>query len=269
MLKQSMTEGYIFDIKRYATHDGPGIRTTVFLSGCPLRCWWCHNPEGMFLPVNGPGTDLRAPAGRGVERGFVGKVSVDQVMEEVEKDVVYYDQSGGGTTFSGGEPFMQPDFLQALLRACRDQTIHTAVDTSGFVAPAILENLAVDTKLFLYDVKFIDDELHQKYTGVSNREILANLTRLDEWDANVILRIPLVPGITVTRENIDNIIGFLLSNVSYRQVSLLPYHQTADAKYERLNLENKMAGIDGPTAEEIDGIRKLFEDSGFKVKVGG
>lgn len=262
--KAKKVDGVIFDIKRYATHDGPGIRTTVFLSGCPLRCWWCHNPEGLEPRA----TDDDGEHG-GVERGCVRRATVQTVMDEVRRDTVFYDQSGGGVTFSGGEPFAQPDFLSGMLDACAEEAIHTTVDTCGYVEQAVLERMADRVDLFLYDIKLVKDDLHRRYTGVSNASILDNYRLLAERKRPTIVRFPVVPGMTDTRENIDDVIAFLLAAGECRDVSLLPYHRTAAHKYERLGLENRMHGTGTPGAERMAEVRRLFEKNGFHVKIGG
>lgn len=163
-------KGTIFDIKKFALHDGPGIRTTIFLKGCPMRCPWCHNPESQN-PEPEAMTATNLPGGnRPVVQEIVGRqVTVREVMWEIRKDLLFYDESGGGVTFSGGEPLMQPKFLTALLTASKRSGIRTALDTTGYAPWIELENILPLVDLFLYDLKFIDDSLHQKYTGVSNR----------------------------------------------------------------------------------------------------
>jgi len=259
----AIRKGVVFDIKRYATHDGPGIRTTVFLSGCPLRCRWCHNPEGLSS-----GTVDRDGQGGG-ERGGVRRVTAQTVMDEVRRDIVFYDQSGGGVTFSGGEPFSQPAFLSELLDACREQDIHATVDTCGYMERAVLASMADRIDLFLYDIKLMRDSLHHQYTGVSNAPILDNYRLLAERNRPTVVRFPVIPGITDTPENIEAVIVFLLDAGECRDVSLLPYHKTAAAKYERLGLENLMRGVETPGTEEMAEIRRLFEERGFRVKIGG
>ena len=166
------TTGIIYDLKKYAIHDGPGIRTTVFLKGCPLDCWWCHNPESR---KNEPQSSGKKNLHKNLallnsDKNLIGiKVTTNEVMHEIRKDVLFYDESGGGVTFSGGEPLQQTDFLKMLLAECKAEHIHTVVDTSGYVEYKYFEEIRSLTDLFLYDLKFIDDALHLKYTGVSNR----------------------------------------------------------------------------------------------------
>ena len=261
--------GEIFDVKRYSVHDGPGIRTTVFFTGCPLNCWWCHNPEGLRSPAASGKMAGESLESEGIERGFAGTVTVSAVMEEVLRDRVYYDQSGGGVTFSGGEPLMQPDFLTALLKASREEGLHTAVDTSGFASEAVLRSIMPLVDVFLFDLKLMDGALHKKYTGVSNESILANLKLLAGTGCAVQLRLPVIPGITDTQANLDAVAGFALEHMKCRRISLLPYHRTAEAKYARLGLENRMQGTKPPSNEHMGEVRRHFEEQGFEVRIGG
>ncbi|MFX1514452.1 MAG: 4Fe-4S cluster-binding domain-containing protein, partial [Promethearchaeota archaeon] len=169
-------KGIIFDVKKYAIHDGPGIRTTVFFKGCPLRCWWCHNPEGQ---KEGLETIIKTQIDKNTlsdnqEETIGREVSVVEVITEIEKDQLFYDESGGGVTFSGGEPLMQPAFLNALLDACKEKELTTTLDTCGYASWNILKKIKDKIDLFLYDIKIIDNKEHQKYTGVSNNQILSN-----------------------------------------------------------------------------------------------
>ncbi len=266
MVANGQTAGVVFDIKRFAVHDGPGIRTAVYFSGCPLRCAWCHNPEGLALQPDAPKADLEA---QGVTRGFSGKVTVAAVMAELERDRVYYEQSGGGITLSGGEPLMQPDFLQALLRACRAQGWHTALDTCGHAPAAVVRSVLPLVDLFLYDLKLLDDAEHEAHTGVSNALILANLRMLLAAGAAVQVRLPVVPGYTDTPANVDALVRLLAELPGCRGIGLLPYHRAATAKYERLGLPYRLAGVPPPTAARLGELRKRFEAHGLSVRVGG
>ncbi len=266
-----MISGTIFDIKRYALHDGPGIRTTVFLKGCPLRCAWCHNPEGQdpnpetmvpVLPREGPtDTDVVEKVGR--------VVSVNDVMDEIEKDILFFDESGGGVTFSGGEPLAQPEFLESLLLACKEKEVHTTLDTSGYAPPEIFTPIVGRADLFLYDLKLMDDTEHQKYTGESNRPVLQNLKALEERRKQVIIRFLIVPEITDTEENVSDTLDFLASLKSIADVSLLPYHRIAGEKYKRLRRKNDMEGVSPPTPQRMASLKKRFQRYGFRVTVGG
>jgi pyruvate formate lyase activating enzyme len=268
-----MTKGIVFDIKKFAIHDGAGIRTTVFFKGCPLGCWWCHNPEG------------RNPEPEAGTGGFSGSVSSSycsggariigremetaELMEEIRKDTIFYDQSGGGVTVSGGEPMMQPGFLLELLESCRREGISTAVDTCGCAQPEAFETIYDKVDLFLYDIKLMDDREHVTYTGVSNRLILENLTKLSEMGSKVLPRIALIPGITDTRENIDGIIRFLGHMKNIRKVSLLPYNKIGEDKYARLGIDSRLGNLSTQTDEEIHQVERRFASSGYDVDTGG
>ncbi len=189
-------QGLIFDIKRFAIHDGPGIRTTIFFKGCPLECWWCHNPESRNPEqetvirehkLNGEVFEIREVTGR--------RMSVSEVLREIEKERMFMDESGGGVTLSGGEPLMQPAFCLALLRECRSAGIHTTLDTTGCVSKKIMTEVMAFVDLFLYDLKHMQENIHKKYTGVGNKLILKNLKFLHESGKNIILRLPVVPGV--------------------------------------------------------------------------
>ena len=265
--------GIIFNIQRFAIHDGPGIRTTVFFKGCPLRCWWCHNPEShKILPEKFDGCNLR----RGFDQSFsmekdeVGKeISVDELINEIIKDRVFYEESNGGVTFSGGEPLMQPLFLVELLKECRTMGVHTSVDTSGYVTTDIINKIADNTDLFLYDLKLMSDDDHQKFTGVSNQIILKNLYELNQLGKKIIIRIPIVPELTDTNENLLAIRGFVscLSNVI--EIDLLPYHRAGEGKYVKYGKENRMVKTESPSPNSMENIQQIFNDLKCKVKIGG
>lgn len=257
------TEGIIFDIKKYAILDGPGIRTTVFLKGCPLRCWWCHNPEGQH-----PGIESFSIDGNAQET--IGRrVTVDEVMSEVEKDIIFYDQSGGGVTFSGGEALQQVPFLRELLKRSREKGIRTVVDTCGAVATKWFETILDLVDIFLYDVKLVDEQDHIKYTGKSNKLILRNLHYLVNCGAQVNIRIPLVPGITDTEINVDRLLTLLSTLPGISEVNLLPYHRAAGAKYLKLQKPERLRELDGPSESRMKHIQERFESKGYRVKTGG
>ena len=267
------THGIIFNIQRFAIHDGPGIRTTVFFKGCPLRCWWCHNPEShKILPEKFDGCNLR----RGFDQSFtmnkdeIGKeISVDELMNDLIKDRIFYEESNGGVTFSGGEPLMQPEFLKEMLEECQANGIHTVVDTSGFASTDILTDIAQSTDLFLYDIKLMNDDKHQEYTGVSNQIILKNLIEVDKLGKKIIIRVPIVPELNDTNENLFAIRGFIsyLNNVV--EVNLLPYHRAGGGKYIKYGRENKMGDTVSPERKNLENIREFFIESKQKVKIGG
>jgi pyruvate formate lyase activating enzyme len=250
----------IFDIKRFAVHDGPGVRTTVFFKGCPLKCAWCHNPESIE-----PYQELM-PRERRVGNVVIADceqvgydITVDELFAEILKDRVFMEESGGGVSFSGGEPLMQPEFLHQILIRCRDAGLNTVVDTSGFAATSTFEKIAPLTNLFLYDLKLMDEKHHQRYTGVSNIIILKNLEWLLANNHQVRVRIPVIPDITATHDNLQAIANYLDGiGFSFDKVDLLPFHATAEHKYERLQLNNEFAGIPSVTKEVVDNIRLKY-----------
>jgi pyruvate formate lyase activating enzyme len=259
-----MTRGTVFDIKKFAIHDGPGIRTTVFLKGCPMACAWCHNPEGQ-RPEPETMTGGHDDAGAAIVGTVMG---VDQVLAEVAKDGLFYDESGGGVTFSGGEPFQQPDFLTGLLEGCRRRGIHTAVDTTGHAAPEVLAAISPLVDLFLYDLKVMDDTRHRKYTGVSNQGIIANLEYLVKAGREVIIRFPMIPQVNDTADNLERM-GAYLKNLGLRRLDLLPYHAIHRQKYHRLGHPERLGNIPVPDANAIARVKTDLESSGLTVRVGG
>jgi pyruvate formate lyase activating enzyme len=263
-------KGLIFDIMRYSIHDGPGIRTTVFMKGCPMRCWWCHNPESQFIE---PERITRNRTLDGVvfeDMEITGKwMDVDEVMEVIERDQVFYDESGGGVTFSGGEPLMQPKFLEALLSACKAGKIHTALDTCGYSSAKVLERMINKVDLFLYDLKLMNDNEHIRYTDVSNMLVLENLRLLSGKGCNIRIRLPLIPGITDTEENIKNIKDFLQTMPSVKKIDLLPYHNIARNKYKKLNREFKLGNIGVVSEDKLEDIKRQFCELQYEVNIGG
>ncbi len=244
----SSLQGYIFNLKRYAVHDGPGIRTTVFMQGCPLSCVWCHNPESQVLP---PRKGQQQPVERNCIRPFYRPIpyknalpiTVDELFTEIRKDLVFYEESGGGVTFSGGEPFMQSRFLKEILYRCRLEDIHTAVDTSGFIPQQLLQQLSPLIDLFLFDLKFINDEAHLQHTGLSNNRILINLEWLVSNNEEIIIRIPLIPGFTDSADNLASLAVYL-QHLNYSgRIDLLAYNPMGEEKYKKLNKEQKITNL--------------------------
>ena len=259
--------GIIYDIKKFAVHDGPGIRTTVFLKGCPLSCWWCHNPESQSRFPESK-TELLTKNNLKLFRGneTIGvEVSVEEVMREVEKDIVFFDESEGGVTFSGGEPLMQDEFLLSLLKQCRLKDIHTVVDTSGYADYSIFEKINDYVNIYLYDLKIYDNQKHLKYTGVSNQLIHQNLKQLLKAGKNVKIRLALIPGIVDSLENLAQIISFIKTLDDELTVDILPYNKIGENKYNRMNLVHQLSGLEQQTEAEINRVKLQFETAGLKA----
>ena len=264
-------QALVFDIKRFAVHDGPGIRTTVFLKGCPLNCAWCHNPEGISPNVQTVIKTIRVDGKEFKEEEIIGnRLSVEQVLSEVLKEKVFMDSSEGGVTFSGGEPLMQPAFLKALLVACKKEGLHTAVDTSGYAKLSVVQDIAPYTDLFLYDLKLMDDQAHQFFTAVSNKLILDNLIYLLENRHPLRIRIPVIPEVNFNQENTTECLQFLAAHSGNIQgVDLLPYHNMANQKYLRFKKENSLSSLQSLPNSSLTKIREQFERAGFETKIGG
>lgn len=260
--------GIIYDVRRFCIHDGPGIRTTVFFKGCPLCCAWCHNPESRSSQIQTLQKEEKVGANIFTSPDVIGReITTDALLHEIEKDRIFYDESHGGVTFSGGEPLAQPEFLLEMLALCKTQNIHTAVDTCGFAEKNILQNVSQLTDLFLFDLKIMDDVLHKKHTGVSNKITLENLSFLLRSAASVNVRIPVIPGFTDDSTNLNSMLDFL-SSFNYKpKISLLPFHNTASQKYQRMGLLNPMEGIASTDVSELIPFQKQFEKAGFVVRI--
>ena len=296
----------VFDIKRYAINDGPGIRIVIFLKGCNLDCVWCHNPEGISagqermyaqtkciqcgtcvaacpeqaIVLTGDGivtdnllcslTGLCAAVCPTTAIEMTGKrMSLEEILAEIEKERVFFDQSGGGVTFSGGEPLLHPDFLIKLLDECGKRGIHRAVDTAGLVNSEILMDIASRTDLFLYDLKMMDPERHRQWTGVPNEKILQNLKLLASAGAKMIIRIPLIGGVNDDPENMDETARFVASlDGEKKEVNLLPYHKIAQTKYQKLGRPDAFRLLNEPGKEAITMALRIFKEYGIHAAIG-
>ncbi|MBR4073303.1 MAG: glycyl-radical enzyme activating protein [Clostridia bacterium] len=279
-------KGLIFNIQKFCINDGPGIRTTVFLKGCPLRCEWCHNPEShrMACELSYAASDCIGcgecfavckqkahifDGAHTLDRNkcilcgecaekcyvkaleFIGKEkTVDEVMAEVIKDKTFYDNSGGGLTVSGGEPLMQFQFVYELLKTAKEKGIHTCIETSGFTEREKILKIAEFTDIFLYDWKITDAQLHKKYTGVSNTQILDNVKALDSLGAKIILRCPIIPAVNDTEEHLNGIAALANSLENILGIEIEPYHSLGNNKYQRLE-KSRVKTFEMPEEEEI------------------
>ena len=261
----------IFEIKRFAVHDGDGIRTTVFFKGCPLKCVWCHNPEGISSKAEeafythkciGCGEckleGFTSEDCLGQARILYGKdVTVDELLPKLLEDRSFYDNSGGGVTLSGGECLMQADFCAELLRRLKENKINTAIDTCGFVTRAAINKVIPYTDVFLYDLKAFDEDVHIKCTGQSNKIILENLIYLDNIAKSIEIRIPYVPEYNSSQ--LEKIASFLKPLKNVTKIRVLPYHNLAGSKYASLGMENTLP-LTLPTEEEMLNARKTVQD---------
>lgn len=303
-----MNNPLIINIQKCSIHDGPGIRTTVFFKGCPLECAWCHNPESQSYAkevlyneekcsrcevcikkcpndaIYKQGNDVYLKKDKcklcetcldyciNNAREMVGSAyKVKDLLKEIEKDMIFYEQSKGGVTLSGGEVMAQDiEYIKSLVSACKNKGISVAIDTCGYAKFDNYEKILPYVDLFLYDIKLIDDKKHKKFTGKSNNLVLENLIKLSEKNANINVRIPLIEGVNVDEENIEvlNIIDFL-KNTNVKEVNLLPYHDIGMHKYKKLYRDYEGLEFKKPDDKKLEEIRSLFELNNFKIKIGG
>lgn len=300
--------GLIFNIQRYSIHDGPGIRTAVFMKGCPLRCIWCANPEGQVLrpeiflnleKCTGCGKCVQECPQEAIEirwgksqinrrvcvgcgkcaevcpneaRSPMGRwTSAKEVFEEIKKDSIFYERSGGGVTLTGGEPLAQPEFATSILGLCQGAYIHTALETCGHAEWGIFKEVLKSVDLLLYDFKHMDPVKHKKYTGVSNRLILDNAKRAShKLSIPMWARIPVIPGYNDSAENIEATARFIAEELGncVKRVNLLPYHRLGETKFERLGL-NYSVSTSPPSEEHLQELQRVFERFGLSAYIGG
>ncbi|MFX1451911.1 MAG: glycyl-radical enzyme activating protein [Promethearchaeota archaeon] len=299
------TIGTIFNIQRYCIHDGPGIRTLVFFKGCPLRCLWCSNPESQELspeilfssnkcigcgkcaevcPENAiiKSTDKRINRDKCnlclkcIETCYAEalevagkKMTLEEVVKEVEKDRPFYEKSNGGITVSGGEPLMQPKFLKALLKECKSRGINTAIETCGYANWSTFEEILEYLDLILMDLKHINTDSHKELTGKSNEIILENIKKISELKKPIIIRYPLIPGYNDSIETVNKIGKFVQNLEGVNEINIIPFHRLGESKYEKLDREWTMHEVEPPTTERLEEIKKILESYGLKVKIGG
>lgn len=254
--------GRIFDIQKYSIHDGPGVRTIVFLKGCPLRCRWCCNPESQEHTV-------QTMLVNGKPKQMGRDVTVAEVMAEVCKDMPYYRRSGGGITLSGGEALAQPDFAEALLRAGRENGLSTAIETTGFAPRAVLERILPLLDVCLMDIKHMDSQKHEAFTGQSNVRILENAQYIAEHAAQLIIRVPVIPGFNDTAAEIGDIARFAASLPNVNALHLLPYHRMGKDKYDGLNRPYLMGDVPPPSDAHMQELLAVVQAAGLHGQIGG
>lgn len=299
-------EGTVFDIQKYSIHDGPGIRTVVFLKGCPLRCLWCCNPESQKIkpqlsffstkcigclkcievcPENAIkmgkehlelNRNLCSLCGKCAEVCFaeawvmLGKeMNVEEVMNEIIKDVNFYSKSGGGVTLSGGEPCFQWQFAFEILRNCKEKQINTAIETTGFIKWEYFKKILNYADLLLYDIKHMDSAEHEELTGVSNKIILDNLRKAAKLGKDIVIRVPVIPSLNDSIDNYQKLVDFVSELKSVSEINLLPYHELGVSKYEQIGYKYKIGNVNPPLNSDMEKIKDFIESEGFKVKIGG
>lgn len=256
------TKGRIFDIQRFSVHDGPGVRTIIFLKGCFLRCRWCCNPESQHY-------EIETMTMNGKEKIVGRDVTVAEVMEILERDRIYYRRSGGGVTLSGGECLAQPDFAAALLRACHERGINTAIETTGFSSFDKIEKLLENLDVCLMDIKHTDSQKHKEYTTQPNELILENARKIAKSGVKLVIRVPVIPGFNCSKEEIKAIAEFATTLVGVTELHLLPYHRLGQPKYEGLGRNYPMGDVGTIPAEHMEALKQVVEAEGLICHIGG
>ena len=255
-------KGRIFDIQRYSIHDGGGIRTIVFLKGCPLRCKWCCNPEGQHYNVE--------KMTLGGKEKIVGQdVTVGEIIDIVERDRIYYRRSGGGLTLSGGESLTQPDFAVALLRAAKERGINTAMESTGFADFSVISRYLPYLDLYLMDIKHMNSAKHKEFTSQPNELILENARKITDAGTRLIVRTPVIPTFNATKEEIGEIAKFASSLKGVTQMHILPYHRIGTDKYKGLGRDYSLTGIEPPSKELMNELLEVVNSYGLKGQIGG
>ena len=254
--------GRIFDIQRFSTHDGPGIRTIVFLKGCALRCRWCCNPESQSY-------EIETMMQNGKPKIMGRDVTVEEILSEVLQDRPYYNRSGGGVTLSGGEGLLQPDFAVALLKACKDSGINTAIETTGFANADVIERFLPYLDTVLMDIKHINSDKHKEFTNQPNERILENAKLIASKAHKLIVRVPVIPTFNDTVAEIADIAAFAAELPNVNEIHLLPYHNMGRDKYTGLGREYGMGDLKPPTNELMQVLKQTAEQFGLTVQIGG
>jgi pyruvate formate lyase activating enzyme len=289
-----MQAGLVFNVQRFSLHDGPGVRSTVFMKGCPLSCAWCHNPESQssnpeYVRMRhlcmscGRCTDVEldnpvvmgrddedvAACPTGALQAVGGRMEPGALVRTLLRDRIFFDESGGGVTISGGEPLMQAAFVTEALGRLQAEGVHTALDTCGFGRWQALRDAAACASLVLYDLKLMDNARHEAATGVSNGVILRNLKALAEVHPVIWIRVPVIPGVNDDEANIEATAAFVRSLPGVRKVDLLPYHPTGEAKFARVGLDYVLRGTDAPAPAHLEALAARFRDRGLMTTIGG
>ena len=255
-------KGRIFDIQRFSVHDGGGIRTIVFLKGCPLRCKWCCNPEGQHYNVE--------KMTLGGKEKIVGQdVTVGEIIDIVERDRIYYRRSGGGLTLSGGESLTQPDFAVTLLKTAKERGINTAMESTGFADFSVISRYLPYLDLYLMDIKHMNSAKHKEFTSQPNELILENAKKITDAGARLIVRTPVIPTFNATKEEIGEIAKFASSLKGVTQMHILPYHRIGTDKYKGLNRDYSLTGIEPPSKELMNELLEVVNSYGLKGQIGG
>lgn len=259
----SLVKGRIFDIQRFSVHDGKGIRTIVFLKGCPLRCKWCCNPESQKYEIQ---TMTLAGKTKTVGRD----VTVGEVMREIERDRAYFRRSGGGLTLSGGESLMQPEFAVALLKSAKNAGLSTAMESTGFADFSIIERYLPYLDTYLMDIKHISSSKHEEFTGRPNGKILENARKIAEYGGvELVIRTPVIPTFNATKEEIADIARFASGLKGVKRMHILPYHRIGSDKYAGLNRDYAMKDILPPSKELMNELLEVVKGFGLDGQIGG